>query len=89
MRTTITLDDQLLRAAKRVAAERGVTLSEVVQDALRAQLAARPERAARRFKLITFRGQGPRAGIDLDRSSELIEIDDVERYGPRAQRASR
>ena len=89
MRTTVTLDEHLLRAAKRVAAERGVTLSEVVQDALRAHLAAKPGRAMRHFKLITFRGRGPRAGIDLDRTSELLEREDVERYATRGRRASR
>ena len=82
MRTTITLDDRLLHAAKRVAAQRGVTLSEVVRDALRAQLAAKPELKTRRFKLITFRGAGPRPGIDIDRTSELLEIEDLERYSP-------
>lgn len=88
MRTTITLDDHLLRAAKRIAAERGVTLSEVIQDAVRAQVAAKPQRAARRFKLITFRGRGPRPGVNLDRTSELLDAEDIERFATR-RRASR
>jgi len=89
MRTTITVNDQLLRAAKRVAAQRGVTLSAVIQDALRSQLAARPARASHRFKLITFRGRGPREGIDLDRTSALLELEDVERFGKPRGRAPR
>lgn len=35
MRTTLVLDDRLFKAAKRIAAERKTTLSEVVNDALR------------------------------------------------------
>ena len=85
MRTTITLDEQLLRAAKRIAAQRGVTLSEVVCDALRAHLVAKPVRSAKPFKLVTFKGGGPHPGIDLDRPSSLDELDDVERYGGRAR----
>ena len=87
MRTTISLDDQLLRLIKRTAAERGVSVSEVIRDAVRAHLAATPARARRRFKLVTFHGEGPRRGIDLDRTSEVLEAEDIERYGSR--RASR
>lgn len=88
MRTTISLDEQLLRAAKRLAAQRGTTLSTVIADALRAQLATRRERDVRPFKLITFRGDGPREGIDLDRSSSVQELEDIERYG-KSSRATR
>lgn len=73
MRTTITLDDRLLRAAKRHAADQGTTLSAVVADALRAKLARPAARTARPFKLVTFRGDGPRKGVDLDRTSALLE----------------
>lgn len=81
MRTTISLDDRLLRAAKRLAGQRGVTLSEVIADALRSQLAAKPAAGDRPFKLIVFKGDGPHDGIDLDRTSALDELDDVPRYG--------
>ena len=81
MRTTITLDDRLLQAAKRHAARRGTTLSALVEEALRAQLAARPVRSSRPFKLVTFRGDGPQPGVDLDRTGTILEGDDIERYG--------
>jgi hypothetical protein len=81
MRTTITLDDRLLRAAKRFAAQHGTTLSAVIADALRAQLAAKRETSAREFKLVVFKGNGPHAGVDLDRTSTLDVVDDVQRYG--------
>lgn len=45
MRTTIRLDDELLREAKRLAAETNQTLTAVIEEALR-------ERLARRLSLI-------------------------------------
>lgn len=60
MRTTLVLDDQLVRAAKQRAAEADITLSEVVNQALRASvLAPRPPHSAP-FRMPTFRGRGHR-----------------------------
>lgn len=42
MRTTLDIDDQLLEAARRRAAEKGTTLTAFVEHALAATLAARP-----------------------------------------------
>jgi hypothetical protein len=49
MKTTLNLDDELLRQAKRVALERGVTLTQVVHEALEA--AVLPRGRARPFEL--------------------------------------
>jgi len=49
MKTTLNLDEELLRQAKQHAAERGTTLTAVVEDALRARLHTAPAR--RRFRL--------------------------------------
>lgn len=38
MKTTINLNDQLLRRAKRQASSRGITLTRFIEDALRAKL---------------------------------------------------
>jgi hypothetical protein len=38
MKTTVEIDDDLLRAAKRAAIDEGVTLRQVIEDALRARL---------------------------------------------------
>lgn len=43
MRTTLDIDDRLLAAARRRAAERGTTLTAFVEHALAATLAGRPE----------------------------------------------
>lgn len=42
MRTTLNLDDGLVAAAKRTAAARGVTLTRVIEDALRSELTRSP-----------------------------------------------
>jgi predicted transcriptional regulator len=38
-RTTVRLDDELMRRAKASAAERGITLTELIEEALRERLA--------------------------------------------------
>jgi len=75
MRTTITLDDHLLREAKMVAASSGKTLSEVVEDSLRESLARRnASTPRRRVKLHTFKGDGVMPGVDLNNSAALLDI---------------
>ena len=79
MRTTIDLPEPLLRSAKRRAEERKVTLSQVVGDALRAELSKKPAAPNRPFKLITAKGK-PWPGIDLNKTSALIAMDDEAQY---------
>jgi len=45
MRTTLDIDDRLLAAARRRAAEKGTTLTAFVEHALAASLASRPLQA--------------------------------------------
>jgi hypothetical protein len=75
MRTTIRLDDQLLRDAKQLAARTGRTLTAVISDSLREALArdAAPE-PRQRFQLPTFGGDGLRPGVDLDDSAALLDL---------------
>jgi hypothetical protein len=47
MRTTVDLDDDLLEAAKEMAAARGTTAGRVISDLLRQALEARPSAATR------------------------------------------
>jgi hypothetical protein len=80
MRTTVRLDDHLLREAKRLAARSGRTLTAVLEDALREMLARRQAPANRgRVALPTFRGAGLRPGVDLDDSAALLDV--MERGG--------
>ena len=59
MRTTLILDDALVRRAKRRAVERDLTLSDVVNAALREALREPPVVAAP-FSMVTFGRPEPR-----------------------------
>lgn len=84
MRTTIKLDDQLLREAKEVAAKTGRSLTAVVEDALRESFARRRTAGQRReVALTTFTGRGLRPGVDLNDSAALLELMEREDAGPR------
>ena len=74
-RTTIRLDDQLLKEAKRLAADSGTTLTAVIEESLRARLYRTKERGATRkpVRLKTSGAGGLQPGIDLDDSAALIE----------------
>jgi hypothetical protein len=75
MRTTINVDDQLLMQAKAQAAASGVTLAQLIEDALRESLIRRENVENReRVRMITMKGTGTRPGIDLDTSQSLLEI---------------
>lgn len=74
MRTTIRLDDHLLRAAKQHAAERGTTLTAVIEDALRELLARREPIDRTPFRLVAFGKGGLRPGVDLDDSASLLDL---------------
>ncbi|MGB5296503.1 MAG: type II toxin-antitoxin system VapB family antitoxin [Thermoanaerobaculia bacterium] len=77
MRTTVRLDDDLLREAKRHAAEKGMTLTALLDQALR-EILSREERtpAVDRLELPTFRGRGLQPGVNLDDAVSLRDIMD-------------
>lgn len=80
MRTTIRLDDDLLRQAKALAARTGRTLTAVIEDALRETLARPRSRHDRpRAALPTFKGNGLQPGVDLDDTAGLLDIMDGSR----------
>ena len=81
MRTTIRLDDALLRRAKATAAARGISLNDLIADAVRAALAPRPaasrvSEAAANVTLPTFKGRGLQPGVDLDDTAALLDLMD-------------
>jgi hypothetical protein len=76
MRTTISLPDPLLENARRAANAQGVTLSELVADALRRHVANDRIPNAPKFRLHTVRGRLVNPEIDLDRTSALLTRDD-------------
>ena len=73
MRTTIRLDDQLLKSAKRFAHDKGTSLTAVIEDALRQVLSRKTIKHPRKpVKLTTASGLGVRPGVDLDDSAALL-----------------
>ena len=80
MRTTLVLDDESLREVRTRAARQGSTLSAAVADLLRAGLARAPEPSRALIVLPVYRGDGPRAGVDLDPTSALLLAADEEAF---------
>ena len=76
MRTTIRLDDPLLREAKREASRSGTTLTAIIEEALRERLARMTSTAEprARVRLKTVGGQGLCVGVDLDDSATLLDL---------------
>ena len=76
MRTTINLDDHLLRQAKQLAAKTHRTLTSVLQDALREALSRTAETPSRsRVRLpVSDREPGVLPGVDLDHSAALLDL---------------
>lgn len=75
MRTTLRLDDRLLREAKRIAAETGRTLAAVIEDLLREALSRRRTQARRKLTGIpTFGSGGLRPGVNLDNTADLLDL---------------
>lgn len=75
MRTTVRLDERLLREAKALAVRERRTLTAVLDEALRQFLARRsaaPKRAP--VELLVFGSGGLRPGVDLDDTAALIEL---------------
>jgi hypothetical protein len=73
MKTTIDIADPILRRAKRVAGEEGVTLRELAEEGLEMALQKRVDRKARGFHLVTF--GDPKAepvSVDWDHVRNLV-----------------
>jgi hypothetical protein len=72
MRTTVAIDDRLLGTAKRRARQRGMTLGQLVEEALRAHLAEALDAARPEIPVFTG-GGGVRPGIDMTSNRALLE----------------
>ncbi|MBI5488281.1 MAG: CopG family transcriptional regulator [Deltaproteobacteria bacterium] len=73
MRTTLDIEDSVLRAAKKRAAEDGISLTRFLEDALRRHLEPPdPLRAPYRFRPLTRRGR-LLPGVDLANRDSLHE----------------
>ena len=74
MRTTLTLQGNLLDYVRRRAAEEHCTMASIIEDALRRERALKAERKERRpLRLPVFGGRGVRPGVNLDNTAELLD----------------
>jgi hypothetical protein len=78
MRTTISIRDDLLKRAKKRAAEEGRTLTSLVEDGLILILTEPKAKSRKRVSLPVSRASGGvLAGVDLNRSGDLEEVMDA------------
>jgi len=73
MRTTIEISNELLRQAKRRAADEGATLRKVIEEALRFYLGRRPKNKRYELKWRTERGR-ILPGVRLDDRDALFDV---------------
>ena len=78
MRTTLTLDQEVAAALKRLAQKTGRPFKEIVNEALRAGIRAREAPAAKRYRLDPVSLGGVTPGVDLDRALRLADALDDE-----------
>lgn len=73
MRTTLNLDDNLIREAKRRAAQEGRTLTSLVEEGLRLLLSRRKQRQTYRLQWPTRCGEVA-PGVDIADRNALFEV---------------
>ena len=73
MRTTLNIDDELMKRVKERAAEAGKTITEIVEDALSKEVAGVAQKRSK-FGLHWVAVEGPPApGVDLSDRDSLYE----------------
>jgi hypothetical protein len=81
MRTTISLDKRLMAQLKRRAAEQGTSVSKLVEQAVRLFVRTpRTAAAPQAFELVTFGKGGRFSRRNVDKTSTLLEADELERF---------
>jgi len=79
MRTTIRMNDELLRRAKKLATDTDRSLTRVIEDALRETLQrSSGDLRPRSVRLTTFGSGGARKGVDLDSGRRLRDLMDLD-----------
>lgn len=78
MRTTLVLDDALLRQARRRAAERDQTVSQVVNEALR-EAFDRPAPLAAPFSMVTYGNPTRRVRPEAEDIAAALDAEDRDR----------
>lgn len=76
MRTTIRLNEKVLREAKAYAARAGQSLTRVIEDALREKLNGSVVPKRKKTGLPVFAGKGLQPGVSLEHNAALLELMD-------------
>jgi hypothetical protein len=74
MRTTITIDDDLLDQVRQRAAERRQTISQVIEESVRESLLRRSDPDRKPFRVLAFNGGGLQPGVDLENNAALLDL---------------
>ncbi len=72
IRTTVTLDDDVIQRVKRESRARGASFKETINDLLRAALLEKPKPRRKPFKIRAM-NLGYRPGLNYDKIEQLIE----------------
>jgi hypothetical protein len=75
MKTTLNLDDQVIKNAKERAARDGITLTALVEDAIKAKLLQEPQKKNYHFKPKIVTGTKP-PNVDISERNALYEVID-------------
>jgi Arc/MetJ family transcription regulator len=76
VRTTITIDENLLAQVRQRAAETGRTVSQAIEDAVRESLLRLPRPSQSRVELLTWHGGRPLLGVNLDDNASMQDLMD-------------
>ena len=84
MRTTITLEEEILAKLKKRAAESGTTVSRLIEQAVRLLMQApRGTKRKNAFEVVTFGAGGNFSKLNIDKASSLLEVEDLDRFARR------
>jgi hypothetical protein len=73
MRTTVRLPPGLMAQVKKLAQQTGRSMTQVIEDALRAAVAGSRQPRRKAVTLVTATGDGVLPGVDLDDTSALLD----------------
>lgn len=76
MRTTVSIDDDVLQDAKRRAADEGLTLGDLISESLRERLARRPATGHGRYTAVVYGEGGTLPGVDLAHNAAVRDLMD-------------
>jgi hypothetical protein len=73
MRTTLMIHDKLFREAKIKAADRGITLSDLVEEGLRMALTSAASMARSNYRMMTFGEVEPQRHVSPEAMAETTD----------------